>query len=221
VRSRFFPFVLALLPACAATQPIVHQAWTGTVAPAAAVAVPEPTEAAAPVRAQDGDESFQQIALHVGLRKLDDDWEPIEEQLAFGLDYAKQNAGAMVGFEGGVSYSADDDDISGTNLDIEAELWELYLGAHKSFFDVGPMRPYVGAGLSYLMADVEVSGGGASADEDDDSFGFYVRGGVGVDLSENLEIGADVRATFMDELDFGVDVDSDYLQGSVFLGLKI
>jgi opacity protein-like surface antigen len=232
VRFPRFAFVLALLPACAATKPIVHEAWTGAVPTgggAAAVAVPEPTttiaaEPSAPAPAQDTDESFQEIALHVGLRKFDDDWDPIEEHLAFALEYVTQNAGSVVGFEGGVSYSADDDDISagGIDFDLEAEVWEVYLGLHKSFFDVGPVRPYVGAGLSYLTADVEISGGGASADDDDDVFGFYVRGGVGMDISESLEIGADVRAAFLDEIDaLGQDVESDYLQGSVFLGLKI
>lgn len=226
--------VLALLPACAAASRVEHRAWSGAVAPLAEAAVsPEPVPAAElaglpPAQDDDatpGSADFRAISLHVGLRQFDeDDWEPIEEQVALAVEFVSQSAGAIAGFEAGFSYSTDDDDFDagGVTLDAEAEVFEVYAGVHKSFLDSMRVRPYVGAGLTYLQGEIELSGGGGSADDDDDVFGVYLHGGLGLPLNDRLEAGVDVRTIFADDFDvFGNDADADYAQASVFLGLRI
>lgn len=178
-----------------------------------------------PSLAPPSDAGVRALSIHAGTRSFDeDDWAPVEDQLAFALDYAAQSAGAAVGFEVGASYSADEDDIfvpGFGEFDAEATFVELYAGVHKSFETGQGVRPSLGAGLTLVSAEVEVAQGGSSASEDDETLGFYLHGGVGFPIGERIEIGADLRAVLGAELDIaGVDADADYLQATAFLAFR-
>jgi hypothetical protein len=170
---------------------------------------PSPQETTEPV-------GVRVLSAFVGARQFDeDDWEPVEDQISFGLGFAMQGADAPVGFE-----LADDTFLSGVgNVDVEAEVIEFSAGVHRSFAPSARLRPQIGAGLTVISVDAKVSSGGVSASEDDVGFGFYVHGGLGIRLGSSFEVGADLRAVVGAEVELGgTDVDADYLEASLFLG---
>lgn len=212
-------WLVLLSTACAATsdQPLRGGA-AGDRPPASALFLQEE-------RGEPAADEIRVLSLRAGMRQFDeDDWSPVEDQVAFGLDFALQPASAPVGFELGLSYSSEDDDVFvptiGT-VDVDTEFVELYAGVHKSFA-AASVRPAVGAGLTMISGEVEVSGPGGSGSDDDEAFGFYLHGGIGVPIGDTFEVGVDLRAVLGAELEIaGVDVDADYTQASLFLGWRI
>ena len=154
------------------------------------------------------------IALYVGRRDLDeDDYEPVDEQIAIGIEFSHERSGSAIGWEIGAMGSGDEDDAGG--MDVEGATVEGYAGLKKSFGD-GNVRPYVGAGVSYIAAAKDLIGPG---DEHDESIAGYAHGGLTIDLTQALYIGADFRALFGSDIELaGIDTDADYLQLAFVLG---
>jgi hypothetical protein len=165
------------------------------------------------------------IDLLVGLRQLDeDDWAPVDEQTAFGVQAAYEGDGAAVGFEVGLSRSSEDETMfvpGFGDFDFESEIVEASFGLHKSFAPSPTVRPYVGAGLAWAMVDAKGSVAGASADDDDGSPGFYAHGGVAYESGGGLRLGADLRTLIGTDVElFGASGDVDYVQLALFLGWR-
>jgi len=153
------------------------------------------------------------ISIYLGQRNLDeDDWEPVEEQPMFGIEYAHETYGSAVGFEVGIMGSKDDDEVGG--VDVEGRTGELYGGIRKTFGE-DVVRPCLGAGLSVIKAKAEVG----SQDDDDSAAAVYAHGGISFFLSESFFIGLDLRILFSGDLEIaGSDVDADYGQLAFLMG---
>ena len=158
-----------------------------------------------------------QIKLYLGQRSLDeDDWAPVEDQVAFQLEYSHESPADAVGWEVGIGGSADDDtiDIGFGPQDVTVATGEIYGGVRKSFGS-GNVRPYVGGGLSFINLDAEVD----SASEDDSSLGLYLHGGVEFLLGQSFALGLDLRTLLGSEITLaGFDTDADYLQLALTVG---
>jgi hypothetical protein len=176
-----------------------------------ACAAQSTNEAPAPAR---GPAKENRIALYLGQRNLNhDDWSPVDEQGTAGLEFVHETAASPVGFEVGIMGSSDDGQVAG--IDVTGSTAELYGGVRKTFGE-GVVRPYVGAGLSYIDATVEADG---FADEDDSSLAGYVHGGVDFDITESLFLGLDLRVLFASDIEIaGVSGDADYAQLALRLG---
>src|SRR5688572_22965646 len=170
-----------------------------TSAPAVQETQPPPQKAA-PKRK---DTSINALDLLVGKRSLDEDfWTPVDEQVAFGLQYAGQTSGSVIGFETGLFYSQEDDvetvdvpPVGPVEVELDASLVEFYVGLHKSFGTTESLlRPYLGAGLTTILvsAEGEVEGMG-SVEDDDATLGFYLHGGLPFQVTESFRIGLDAR----------------------------
>ena len=153
------------------------------------------------------------ISMYVGQRNLDeDDWDPVEEQTMFGLEYAHETYGSAVGFEVGIMGSKDDDHVGG--VDVEGKTAELYGGIRKTFGE-DVVRPYLGAGLSVIKAKAEVG----SQDDDDSAAAVYAHGGIAFFMSESFFIGLDLRFLFSGDLEIaGSDVNANYGQLAFLMG---
>jgi opacity protein-like surface antigen len=170
--------------------------------------------AVAPAQQNVGVGRDNRVSIYLGQRSLDeDDWEPIDDQAMLGFEYVREQSGAPIGFEIGLMFSGDEDDILGT--DIEGATAEIYGGVRKTFgSDV--VRPYIGGGLSLVSARVDIEGLG---DDDDTTFGGYLHGGVGFQVSDLIVLGLDLRFLFGSDFDIGgLDVGSEYMQAALFLG---
>jgi opacity protein-like surface antigen len=170
--------------------------------------------AASPSPAPERVAKDNRISIYLGQRNLDeDDWDPVDQQAVFGVEYAREKAGDAIGFEVGLMGSTDDDTVAG--VDIEGTVSELYAGVRKTFGE-DVVRPYVGAGLSYVSAKVDIEGFG---DDDDQSGAIYLHGGVDFDITESFFLGLDLRFLFGSDIELlGESGDADYGQLALALG---
>ncbi len=152
----------------------------------------------------------------VGQRSLDkDDWEPVEDQFVFGIEVDQYERDESFGWEVAVQYSEDDGSVLGT--DIGGSTTEFSFGVRKTFATSGRIHPYIGAGISSMHAQSDITG--APSDEDS-AIGGYAHGGVYWNLGQNLNVGVDVRTLQFTDINLnGVDADANYVQGAVTLGL--
>jgi len=163
------------------------------------------------------------ITLMGGKRWLDDDWDPLDDPPAFGLEFDDSNPASGHGYEVGVLYTNDDDDetlpIIG-EVKAETTTYELY-GGYRHTFDAGEsgLHPFVSAGLNVMYGELELSALGQSDDDHDTVFGAYARAGLLWDIAERLRLGLDYRHLFTQDLEvFDDDFDSDYDQVMLSLG---
>jgi hypothetical protein len=221
------PFLLSIVVgACSSTAPRTWRPPHAEGAPAGAyeVSPPAPSPAStAPVApstaAQEHahvEPTSSRLMLLFGMRFLDeDDYEPLEDQPTFGIDFSYEAPGSAIGFEVGLMGSYDDDEVLGA--DIEVSTGELYAGVRKTFGEPGAgFHPYVGGGVSLINVDIEVSGAGS---DDDTSLAGYAHGGVLAQIGASFFVGADVRALFGSDIEIaGVSGDADYGQVALVLG---
>ena len=160
----------------------------------------------------------------LGTRGLDEDqWDPVDQQGVFGVTVDFGAADWPVHMETGVYGSADDDTIDDTILgpvDVTVSVGEVFFGVNKTWGASKNIKPFVGAGLASVVADVELDSALFGDDsEDDQSLGFYAHGGVFFRLGSRFNIGVDGR--FLGGTDItlgGEDTDVDYLQLGLVLG---
>ena len=160
-------------------------------------------------------EPRSQMAIYLGARSLDQDlWSPVEDEGVFGFEYSHQDSPESFGWEVGLQGSRDEGTILGTH--VEGRTGEVYGGMRKSF-GTETVRPYIGAGLSIIRAEMDVG----SADDSDTSAAGYVHAGVDFLLSPTFFVGIDIRGLFGSSIDIaGVNGDSDYGQGAFTFGWR-
>jgi opacity protein-like surface antigen len=187
--------------------------WTTGLFAAEAVA-PAPRAPAAQLEQM----SSRHVTLLFGERMLDeDDWDPVEDQLAGGVEVDGTDPSSGHGYEVGLTYSQDDDDVG--PVDVTGSTFDVYGGYRYTFRpDAHEIHPYLSAGLAVIRAEVEVDGPGFDNSDDDVSPGAYVRAGIGFDLSDRTRIGVDYRHMFLTDVDIGGISDADFDQIMVTLG---
>lgn len=77
------------------------------------------------------------------------------------------------------------------------------------FTDLGPIKPYVGAGVQYIRFFSEDSNIGGVKMEIDDAFGFALQAGVDIQLGGGWYLNADVKHSFLDTTVTLTDDDGD------------
>lgn len=164
------------------------------------------------------------INFLVGSRGLDEnDWEPVDQQLDFGIEADTYKPHGGIGAELGAHYSFDEGKAQILNegeADVEGETWEVFAGARKTFPLVNDrLFPYVGMGLSYIHADFDATLSNGSVSDDSATFGVYIRGGAYWNFVGNWHAGLDFRRLIGTEVDIlGIESDADYFQAALFFG---
>ncbi len=156
--------------------------------------------------------SSRHVTILAGLREMyDDEWDPVEDQFAAGIEIDATDPLTGHGYEVGLTYSEEDDDAG--SLDAEGNTFDVYGGYRHTFRPETPnLHPYVSAGLALIRAEVEVDGPGPNSSDADTSPAAYVRGGVGFDLQERTRLGIDYRHLFISDVDIGGVGDADFDQ---------
>src|SRR5262245_52275479 len=93
----------------------------------ASVNVAQQSEASAPRSVQESNS----LRLLAGWRGLDkDDWDPVEEQFAGGIEYVRESPGSFIGFELGAQFGlgGEEVDVGVGDADVMSGVFELYAG---------------------------------------------------------------------------------------------
>jgi len=161
----------------------------------------------------------RKLTLLFGERELDeDDYEPVEDQTAVGLAFSWEPEDSGLGGEFGVYRSEEDDELG--SLEAEASTTELFGGVRQNFGGEA-LRPFVGAGVSWIESKVEIDDGGNSDSDDDSGAGLYVHGGLDAWISPQVALGVEYRMLLGTDLTlFGEDTDADYGQVTFSIGFS-
>lgn len=161
----------------------------------------------------------------LGGRGLDEgEWEPVDQHSVFGVTVDFGGADWPVHMETGFYGSGADDraeDLFVGGVDVTVAVGEAFFGVNKTWGLSGNVRPFVGGGLASVVAAVELDSVTfpLSEDDDDQSLGAYVHGGVFWRLGPRFNIGVDGRFLGGTDLTlFGEDTDVDYVQLGLVLG---
>lgn len=159
-------------------------------------------------------DNHQRVSIYLGQRELnEDDWAPLEDQLSFALEYAREESDTM-GWEIGLAGSGDSETVLGIDLDVTMS--EFYGGVVRSFrSEDSSARPYIGGGLTFITAEIKAPG----TSVDDSVLAGYVHAGITVDVSDSFYVGLDIRKVLGADVEyFGAEGDADYLQAAVVFG---
>ena len=161
-----------------------------------------------------------------GTRSMQDDaWDDfeIDSQTVYGVtaDFGGDNWPVNVAV--GYYHSSDDGTLATFPIlgavDIDGDLSEWSLGAHKVWKLSNPARPFLGGGVTFLDAEAKVDSAFGDADDDDSTTGLYLEGGVFFRLAGNLNLGLSGRIVEGTDVTlFDVDGDADYYQVGLLFG---
>lgn len=221
------PLLVLLLPVLGACG--IHAPRAGfTSVPTGDVVRPSSTALVVDERARIRDSDQDWIGTAAGLigaRKLEEDfWDPVENHFVFGGEFALRPPDSVLGFEIGTSISFGvKDNVAGTGIDVTASTLDFYFGPRVTFGDRdGGMHPYAGAGISFLLAELEGYAGGLRVSDDDWTVAGYAHAGVTFDVGESLFLGFDVRSTFGSDVTlFGAHGDADSYQIAAVIGTTL
>ncbi|MDY0161680.1 outer membrane beta-barrel protein [Desulfobotulus sp.] len=164
------------------------------------------------------------VNLLVGSKIMDNDWDPADEQVGFGLmlDMAGNHwpvhlvADILVasGDARGV-YQA----YSPNPMKMEVDTEELHLGIRKYLAVSEAITPYAGLGLAAIRANMSLEDNGLRFSDDDVAYGWW--GGLGVKFKavDDLSLGVDLRYSKAEATLAGRDMEIGGFRAGIFMGL--
>ncbi|HET6372066.1 MAG TPA: hypothetical protein VFG76_02085 [Candidatus Polarisedimenticolia bacterium] len=155
-----------------------------------------------------------------GVKMLDeDDWSPVEDQGAIGVNVAwgKRTWPVQLVVDYIFSAGKEEEDLLGVNVDLKALTAEVGFGIQKTW-DLSRTHPYIGGGLNMVIAQAEVEGGGTSVTENDISPGAWVGGGVFWRLGSRFNLGVAGRLSRATVTLAEEDVEAGGLSYGLILG---
>lgn len=158
-----------------------------------------------------------QVNTQIGglLFQTTEDWEPAEEQIIFGLEWAEPTDLPFL-LEGGLHYSFEDvnyRDFFGERAEVRQSVWTFSAGLLFSPFDNDSLvRPYAGFGGTYGRVDFSADEPEGEPFEDRDStVGGYAKVGMLLNLYPGGHTGIEYRMFWGREADLnGVEYDPSY-----------
>lgn len=153
------------------------------------------------------------------------DWEPLEDQFAFGavMSFGRDDWPVHIAVD--VLTSLDQatvyDPFLG-DVTFTGSTFEIDTGVRK-IWKKGKVLPYLGGGIGIIGAALEGDDGFISVDAADAAFGFWADTGVFFRLGSHFNLGLDLRYSSADvDLDFGDGfVASDVNAGGFSYGLLL
>lgn len=135
------------------------------------------------------------VGGYLGKKTLDDkDWPQHDKHDSIGmvLDFKKKDWPVSVAVDW---FGTGDENQSGSDKNNVYSA-EAHIGVRKIFELPIPdckLRPYVGGGLALVHAEQEIHANGVTSKSDDSDQGYWIGTGTYYRVSENLNLGLDVR----------------------------
>jgi len=154
-------------------------------------------------------------------RSLDKDlWSPVEDQWGFGgtVDFGEK--GHPLHFALGLHFGVGaKDNADAANNDFASTMTELSFGGTFAMQSKGRMRGYIGGGVSFVGARLDVDTFAGNVHDSDDSIGGWIEGGMAWRLGSHFSIGFAGRGLLGTDITlFGVSGDADYFEFGPLLG---
>jgi hypothetical protein len=169
----------------------------------------------------------RQVQFGVGLRSYaDEDFGKLDDQVALALDYCEPMGFERLRLEGGIHYThdeADDQRSGGEDVRLSATTLELSAGVNWSVL-LGRFRPYVGGGGALQFLNLRGLDDEADAvfDDDDASFGGYLKAGLAFQISRTSHIGFEARHFEGGDVDLdGTELGTSYDQILMVFGTAL
>lgn len=103
------------------------------------------------------------------------------------------------------------------SVDGDGTLMSVMLNAFYDFMPGSTMSPFLGAGIGYANAELDVEG----SSEDDNLFAYQASAGVAFKVSERMKCDVQYRYFGTEDPDFGSGVDSDSIAiHNLMVGLR-
>jgi len=151
------------------------------------------------------------------------DWEPVDQQIQFGVMLAFGEERAAVHFAMDAFYASDDlaDAALPPDALVGGSSTELAIGVRKTWVR-GVTRPHLGAGANVLgVSEERRAGVSGTITNEDRGYGVWVDGGVSWRVAKHLNLGIEARfSSARVELGEGT-FPRDVAAGGVHLGLLI
>lgn len=158
---------------------------------------------------------LHRFSAGVGRRDLGKDFEPLERQTAFALDYGVRGKGTPLGLEFGFSQSSDDGEVLGVNVDVSTI--EAYAGLRYDWSGPYGATPYLSGGVTYIDGELEALGVSIS----DSGTAGYAGAGIDFPLVDNWFLGIGLRYIISSDLGFaGLEADVDGLLALFKIGYR-
>lgn len=162
------------------------------------------------------------VNLLGGLKLLDDDWKPAEDQIAYGLqtDFMPPEWPFSLAVDLLLADSASEsvELPGGGSVTSESETMEVDLGIRKYWHSTERWRPFLGGGLALLRGELETRGPIASASDSDTGTGLWAGGGVLYAFNNHLNVGVQGRYSTGDVDINGAELDAGGLHFGGLVG---
>ena len=170
---------------------------------------------------QDGGERVGSVAVAVNRQLLKSDTLPNDAILGFRVEGDYGPADWRVRPELGVQYGKDSATLG--SFFQEVSVTDFFLGVVTSYSPENSTIGFrLGGGIVARLLDAEASVLGLSFSEDDTVFGIYMHGGPTLEITDNIEVGLDLRLVLAEEADFGDDfsVDASSFESAITARVK-
>ncbi|MEW5909995.1 MAG: hypothetical protein AB1659_09385, partial [Thermodesulfobacteriota bacterium] len=143
----------------------------------AGVALGKPPQA--PVEASSHQKPLSgNIQIALGMKQMDDWWEPVEDHGEFGIlaDFQPRGFPLSLAVEGLVSASEEDVVFRGSIFTLTGETTELCIGIKKYFETGSRLYPFIGGGVAFIDAEAKATKGDIAVTVSDNAVGFWIGG---------------------------------------------
>jgi opacity protein-like surface antigen len=145
-----------------------------------------------------------------------DDWEPLDQQMTWGLEGDVKQENWPISLVLGYRVSQDEADEDDVHMEIK--LSEVSLGVRKILGDWPSIRPFVSGGLSSLTGEWTESDPEESESDSDRVDGFWVSGGVYTTVWGHLNLGFEARWSRARMIFFDTDTEAGALSYGLLVG---
>lgn len=163
------------------------------------------------------------LNLTGGLKFLESDWKPAEDQKAFGIQSDIRLDTWPINLVADYTYAKSGSESvaipSGGSVTKESRTDELALGVRKYFERDSAWLPFIGGGLSLLRGELETTGPNTSQSDSDTAVGVWAGLGTVYVWNEILNTGIQAKYSTGDVDISGTSLDAGGIQVSALVGV--
>lgn len=151
------------------------------------------------------------INAFLGSKSLDEDWEPVEDQVEAGIEFDFKGENWPISIAIDLLASGAEEEVIIPflgNVNFEGKTTEFNLGVRKIWEPTATIRPFLGGGLAFISGEYSGASGPFLVSDDDTGTGFWLGGGIYWTLVEHFNLGFEAKISSAEINIYGVDVNA-------------